>query len=117
MRMLASLRNHHDHSHLHGAAPPAPGDMSDALLTFALCTNDNAFAAGNLAAQGVYNCGDGDPPCHHWISYQYTTLLVTESILLSLSLYKGWRNWRSELRLSSSIQHVLTRDSVLYFFA
>ena len=113
--MLVDLRSHRDHNHLHGAA--LRDDRFNVLLTVALCTHHNAFAAGNIAAPGVHICADGDPPGYHWIAYYYTTLLVTESVLLSLSLYKGWHSWRSDLKHSSSIQHVLTRDSVLYFLA
>ena len=63
----------------------------------------------------MYICADGDPPNGHWISYYWTTALITDSILLSLSLYKGWRNNRSGY--GGRVLRVLTRDSVLYFIA
>ena len=63
----------------------------------------------------MYICADGDPKGGHWIAYYWTTVICTETILLTLSLYKGWQNRRTGY--GGSVMRVLTRDSVLYFVA
>ena len=42
-------------------------------------------------------------------------MLITESILLSLSIYKGWQNRKTGY--GGSVMRVLTRDSVIYLIA
>ena len=63
----------------------------------------------------MYICADGDPPDGPWIAYSWTIVLIGESILVGLSLYKGWQNRKSGY--ASSILRVLARESVLYFIA
>ena len=69
----------------------------------------------SMPAPGVHICVESDPPGRHWISYYWTTVICTETILLTLSLYKGWQNRRTGY--GGSVMRVLTRDSVLYFIA
>ncbi len=68
----------------------------------------------NNPAPGVLICADGDPENMHWISYYWTATLSLEFILLSLSLYKSWLNYRTGA--GGNLMKILTRDSVLYFF-
>ena len=63
----------------------------------------------------MFICADGDPPDEHWIAYSWTIILIAESVLLSLSVYKGWQD--SSSGYASSFVRTLTRQSVLYFFA
>lgn len=66
-------------------------------------------------APGVHICVESDPRGKHWISYYWTAILVVESTLLSLSLYKGWQNFRS--KYTTRALRLMTRDSILFFFA
>ena len=70
----------------------------------------------NNPADGVFVCADGDPPGdHHFLAYSWLPVLIVESILMCLSLYKGWQDWRTGY--GSSILRILTRESVFYFIA
>ena len=63
----------------------------------------------------MYICADADPPSSHKIEYSYIGLLAGESILVCLSLYKGWQEHKSGY--GSHTLRMLTRESVLYFVA
>lgn len=67
----------------------------------------------NNPVPGVFICADADPPHVHWVSYYWTAALIIETVLLSLSLYKSWQNFRTGA--GGNLMRVLTRDSVLYF--
>ncbi|KAG6909112.1 hypothetical protein DXG01_001986 [Tephrocybe rancida] len=59
-------------------------------------------------------CADADPlDGSHWVVYYWTAILVIESILLSLAVYKAWQH-RASVR-GSTLMQALTRDSVVYF--
>ncbi|KAG6856163.1 hypothetical protein H0H87_006970 [Tephrocybe sp. NHM501043] len=63
---------------------------------------------------GNFICADGDPlDGSHWVVYYWTAILVIESILLSLAIYKAWQH-RKAVR-GSSLMQALTKDSVVYF--
>lgn len=67
----------------------------------------------NSPSPGLFICADGDPIRRHWVSYYWTSLLITESILLSLSVYKAYVFQRTGA--GGNLMRILTRDSVLYF--
>lgn len=71
-------------------------------------------AGTNNPAPGVYVCADGDPPGDHRLAYSWLPVLATESILLGLSLFRRWQHRRLGYG-HSTILHILTRDSVIYF--
>ncbi|KAG6861938.1 hypothetical protein C0995_009888 [Termitomyces sp. Mi166 len=69
----------------------------------------------NNPLPGVFICADADPlDGSHWVVYYWAAILVIESILLSLAVYKAWQHRKSQ-RGSTLMQH-LTRESVIYFF-
>ena len=70
----------------------------------------------NNPADGVYICADGDPPGDHRLAYSWLPVLVTEAILLGLTLYRGWQDRRQGYGTSTFLR-ILTRDSVIYFMA
>lgn len=70
-------------------------------------------AATNEPSPGLFICADADPAHAHWITYYWITVVILDTILLSLSVYKGWQTQRSGL--SGGLMSTLTRDSVLYF--
>ena len=71
----------------------------------------------NNPADGVFVCADGDPPGdHHFLAYSWLPVLIVESILMCLSLYKGWQSRRAGFGGSTALR-MLTRDSVIYFMA
>lgn len=70
-------------------------------------------AATNNPSPGLLICADGDPPHMHWITWFWLTIILIESILLSLSVYKGWTTYRQTG--TGSLLFALTRDSVFYF--
>ena len=76
----------------------------------------NGCTDTNNPAPGVYICADGDPPGGHRLAFTWTPVLITESILLCLSLYRGWQN-RKFGSGGSTVLRILTRDSVIYFLA
>ena len=89
--------------------------MIGMCLTIAICTNLTSFDVDTSnPASRVYICADGDPPGDHRTAYGWIPVIGTESILLCLSLYKGWQNRRYGYG-GSTLLRVLTRDSVLYF--
>ncbi|KAI0075969.1 hypothetical protein K474DRAFT_1598918 [Panus rudis PR-1116 ss-1] len=67
----------------------------------------------NNPAPGLFICADSDPPGEHWITYYWTSILCIEGILLSLSVYKGYQNYRTGH--GGSLMKELTRHSVFYF--
>jgi len=67
----------------------------------------------NNPKNGLFLCADGDPVNAHWITYYWTAILIIESILLSLSLYKAYLHHKTGA--GGGLMKVLTRDSVLYF--
>ncbi|KAI0341011.1 hypothetical protein BDW22DRAFT_1359164 [Trametopsis cervina] len=74
--------------------------------------NPNLIGTNN-PAPGVFICADGDPPHGHWVTYYYMSILIIESILLGLSVYRGFQNHRSGLH--GGLMGALLRDSVIYF--
>ena len=62
----------------------------------------------------MYICADGDPPGTHTVAYSWVPIIVTETILLCLSLYKGWQHRKLGYG-ANTIMRVLTRDSAIYF--
>ena len=74
-----------------------------------------ANADGNNPAPGVYICADGDPAGDHRTAYSWIGILTGESILVCLSLYKGWQDRRTGY--GSDTLRMLTRESVFYFVA
>ncbi|KAI0341100.1 hypothetical protein BDW22DRAFT_1485579 [Trametopsis cervina] len=67
----------------------------------------------NNPSPGLFLCADGDPPHGHWITYYWMSILIIESILLGLSVYKGWQTHQSGL--GGGLMGVLTRDSIFYY--
>ncbi|KAG6853773.1 hypothetical protein C0991_001484 [Blastosporella zonata] len=64
---------------------------------------------------GNFICADADPANgSHWVVYYWAAILVIESTLLSLAVYKAWQHRTSQR--GSSLMQQLTRDSVIYFF-
>ena len=72
-----------------------------------------SIAATNSPSPGLFICADGDPPHAHWITWFWLVIICIESILLSLSVYKGWQTHRAGL--GGGLMTTLARDSVLYF--
>jgi len=68
----------------------------------------------NEPFSGLYICAEGDPEDgSHWVAYYWMSLLIVESIYLSLALYKAWTYRNSGM--GSSLMRSLTRGSVMYF--
>ena len=70
----------------------------------------------NNPADGVFVCAAGDPPGTHFLGFSWLPVFITESILMCLSLYKGWQNRRADYGGCSALR-MLTRDSIIYFMA
>jgi len=64
----------------------------------------------------LFICADGDPPHAHWIAYVPVILLITESILFGLAVFKAFEQSRSKTP-SGRILPQLTRESVWFFAA
>lgn len=75
--------------------------------------NRPGLVSTNNPSLGLYICADGDPPNAHWITWFWLTIICIESVLLCLSLYKGWVSYRAGF--GGGLMMALTRDSVLYF--
>jgi hypothetical protein len=69
----------------------------------------------NNPSPGLFICADADPPNDHWMAWVPTVTLVTETIFLSLALFKAWEHYRSGA--GGKILPWLARESVFYFFA
>ena len=93
---------------------PRPGAIGASLTTSVPQKAHRSCIDGNNPAPGVYICADGDPPGGHRIAYGWIPVILTESTLLGLSMYKGWENRRLGYG-GSVLLRILTRDSVLYF--
>lgn len=78
--------------------------------------NDLSCPGTNEPFSRLFICADADPMNGtHWVVYYWVAILVIESILLSLALYKAWLHRPSTT--GSSLMRELTRHSVIYFFA
>lgn len=74
----------------------------------------NSCLGTNSPFEGLYICADGDPlDGSRWIAYYWCTILIVESIFLSLSLYKAWQHLRTGA--GGNLMQSITRDSVIYF--
>ncbi|KAG6845087.1 hypothetical protein H0H87_000992 [Tephrocybe sp. NHM501043] len=103
------------------------GSTRKMLALFTFMTLGEALAMGlvfglpgqktvgtNEPFAGNFICADADPlDGSHWVVYYWAAILVIESTLLCLAVYKAWQH-RSSQRGSSLMQQ-LTRDSVFYF--
>ncbi|TFK37005.1 hypothetical protein BDQ12DRAFT_218048 [Crucibulum laeve] len=104
------------------------GSTRKVLWLFILLTIGEATALGivfgvpnpklvgtNEPFPGAFICADADPnDGSRWVVYYWVSILVIETILLSLALHKAWLH-----RSSAGGNHLmqqLTRDSVIYFF-
>ncbi|KAF9260597.1 hypothetical protein L218DRAFT_989505 [Marasmius fiardii PR-910] len=66
-------------------------------------------------APGVYICADGDPrDGSRWLVYYWMSILVIDTILLSLALFQAWR-FRPLTGDGSALMMALTKDSVTYY--
>ena len=77
--------------------------------------NAHHYIATNNPASGVYICADRDLPGRPVIALFWSSVLLVESVLLCMSIYRGWRNWKSEF--ASSWISILTEQSIFYFIA
>lgn len=98
-----------------GIQRPGQVGKSRHHLSRMLFDANTVYLATNNPSPGLYICADADPAHEHWITNFWIIILVVESTLLSLSLYKGWQSHRSGL--GGGLMGTLTRDSVLYFIA
>ncbi|KAG7086990.1 hypothetical protein E1B28_012968 [Marasmius oreades] len=77
--------------------------------------NDKLVGTNN-PFPGLYICADADPSDgSRWLVYYWMSILITDTVLLSLALAKAWR-YRPSTGLCSALMITLTKDSVVYFF-
>ncbi|KAK0202633.1 hypothetical protein DFS33DRAFT_1385008 [Desarmillaria ectypa] len=63
---------------------------------------------------GLFICADADPmDGSHWVVYYWMSILIIESTLFSLALWKAWQHRPSAQ--GSKLMQQLTRDSAMYF--
>ncbi|KAG7444937.1 uncharacterized protein BT62DRAFT_1007312 [Guyanagaster necrorhizus] len=62
----------------------------------------------------LFICADADPlDGSHWVVYYWMSILIIESTLFSLALWKAWQHRPSAQ--GSKLMQQLTRDSAMYF--
>jgi len=90
--------------------------LGEALAMGLIFGLPNPKAIGtNEPFTGNLICADADPlDGSHWVMYYWAAILIIESVLLCLAMYKAWQH-RNAARGSRLMQQ-LTRDSVIYFF-
>lgn len=67
----------------------------------------------NSPTEGLFICADSDPLNHHWITWFWLIVICIESVLLCLSVYRGWQTYRAGL--GGGLMTTLMKDSVIYF--
>ncbi|KAJ6552789.1 hypothetical protein B0H19DRAFT_1263241 [Mycena capillaripes] len=70
----------------------------------------------NNPSVNLFICADADPPHVHWMAYVPAIILVTESILLGLAVFKASQQFRAGIA-GGRILPQLTKESVFFFAA
>jgi hypothetical protein len=75
----------------------------------------NSSSATNEPFPGNFICANKEPDDGtKWVSYFFTTIIVVESTLLLMAVWKAWQHRKRVF--GSSLMQQMARDSVLYFF-
>ncbi|TFK50317.1 hypothetical protein OE88DRAFT_1735898 [Heliocybe sulcata] len=69
----------------------------------------------NEPVPGVFICANGDFPKEHWAMFFDTSIIIVESVLLLLALYKLWAQRKDEM--PNKLLMRLTMESIFYFIA